>query len=96
MNNQLVKHTNTIDINAAARGLQLRMGNAWFEQNEIWQAVDVYLKIIEQYPDSEESEAAQARLMTISRGYEQNGLLRLSLNVLERIELIMTAPVELS
>jgi hypothetical protein len=93
MNNQLVKHNNTIDINAATRGLLLRMGNTWFEQDELWQAVDVYLKIIEEYPDSEESETAQARLMTISRGYEQDGLLRLSLNILERIEQTMMAQV---
>lgn len=92
MNNP-VKHNNTIDINAATRGLLLRMGNTWFEQDELWQAVDVYLKIIEEYPDSEESEAAQSSLMSISRGYEQDGLLRLSLNILERIEQTMTTTV---
>ncbi|MDP1774579.1 MAG: tetratricopeptide repeat protein [Methylobacter sp.] len=93
MNGHLAKHNNTIDINAATRGLLLRMGNTWFEQDELWQAVDVYLKIIEEYPDSEESEAAQSSLMSISRGYEQDGLLRLSLDVLERIEQTMTATV---
>jgi len=90
MNNNLVKHHTTIDIDAATRGLLLRMGDAWFELGELRQAEDVYLKINEEYPDSEESETAQSRLMTISRGYEQEGLLRLSLAVLERLEQTMT------
>ncbi len=90
MNNNLVKHHTTIDIDAATRGLLLRMGDAWFELGELRQAEDVYLKINEEYPDSEESEIAQSRLMTISRGYEQEGLLRLSLAVLERLEQTMT------
>ena len=89
MNNPVTQHINTIDVNAATRGLLMRMGNAWFEQDDLRQAIDIYLKLIEEYPDSEESEAAQSKLMSISRNYEQEGLLRLSLAVLERLEQIM-------
>jgi hypothetical protein len=53
----------------------------------------VYLKIIEQYPDSEESKTAQATLLTIAQRYEQDGLLRLSLDILERLEQMMTTTV---
>ena len=86
MNNNHTKHHTTIDVDAAARGLLLRMGDKWFELGELFQAVDAYLKINEEYPDSEESELAQSRLMTISRGYEHEGLLRLSMAVLERLQ----------
>lgn len=89
MNNP-VAHINTIDVNAATRGLLLRMGHAWFEQDDLRQAIDIYIKLIDEYPGSEESEAAQSRLMSISRNYEQEGLLRLSLAVLERLEQTMT------
>lgn len=78
--------TDATDRNAVTRGFLLRMGNAWFEQGELRQAVDGYLKIIEQYPDSDESNAAQVALLTIAQRYEQDGLLRLSLDVLERLE----------
>lgn len=78
-----------IDINAATRGLALRMGNTLFEQGELWQAMDRYLRIIEDYPNSEESQTAQTQLMNISQSYEQEGLLRLSLTVLERLEQTM-------
>jgi tetratricopeptide (TPR) repeat protein len=93
MNNNHAKHHTTIDIDAATRGFLLRMGDAWFEQGELRQAVDAYLKINEEYPDSEESETAQSRLMIISRGYEQEGLLRLALAVLERLEQTITTTV---
>ncbi len=76
----------TLDVNAATRGLLLRMGHSWFEQNELRQAISVYLKLIDEYPDSQESHAAQTKLMRIATMYEQEGLLRLSLEVLERLE----------
>jgi tetratricopeptide (TPR) repeat protein len=75
-----------IDINSTTRGFLLRMGNAWIEQGELRQAIDVYLKITEQYPNSDESKAAKAALLTIAQRYEQEGQLRLSLDVLERLE----------
>jgi hypothetical protein len=93
MNTNHIKHHEhhaTIDIDAATRGLLLRMGDDWLELGELFQAIDTYLKINEEYPGSEESEIAQSRLMTISRGYEKDGLLRLSLDVLERLEQTIT------
>ena len=75
-----------IDMSLATRGFLLRMGNAWFEQNELRQALDVYLKIIDEYPGSEESKMAQTILLTIAQRYEHDGFLRLSMDVLERLE----------
>jgi HSP20 family protein len=89
-NNYATRHT-TIDIDAATRRLQLHMGETWFERGKLFQAVDAYLKINEEYPDSAESEISQSRLMTISRGYEQEGLLRLSYSVLKRLQQTITA-----
>jgi len=75
-----------IDMNSAKRSLLLRMSNTRFEQGELRQAVDGYLNVIEQYPNSEESNAAQAQLLIIAQRYEQEGTLRLSLDVFERLE----------
>jgi hypothetical protein len=85
MNDLLVKH-DVIDINAATLCLLMRMGNARFEQGELRQALDVYLKIIEEYPESEESKTAKTKSLSIAKRYEQEGTLRLSLDVLERLE----------
>ncbi|MFZ2725983.1 MAG: tetratricopeptide repeat protein [Methylococcaceae bacterium] len=76
----------TQDSTAATRSFLLRMGNAWLEQGELRQAVDVYLKIIDQYSDSEESQNAQTALLSVAQRYEQEGKLRLSLDILERLE----------
>ena len=78
-----------IDMNSAKRSLLLRMSNTRFEQGELRQAVDGYLNVIEQYPNSEESNAAQAQLLIIAQRYEQEGTLRLSLDVFERLEQIL-------
>lgn len=81
----------SIDINAATRGFLLRMGDSWLEQKELRQSADVYFKIIEQYPDSEESKTAQSRLLTIFKSYELEGQMRTALDVLERLEESITA-----
>ena len=76
----------TTDNNASTQGFLLRMGNTWLEQGELRQAIDVFLKIIGEYPDSDESNVAKSALLTISQRYEKDGQLRLSLDVLERLE----------
>ena len=76
----------TTDKNSSTRGFLLRMGNTWLEQGELRQAIDVFLKITEEYPDSDESNVAKSALLTISQRYEKDGQLRLSLDVLERLE----------
>jgi TolA-binding protein len=62
------------------------MGNSWLEQGELRQAVDVYLQIYGQYPDTDEGKTAQAGLLKIAKRYEQKGLLRLSLDIIEQLE----------
>lgn len=74
------------DKNVATRGFLLRMADNWLKQGELRQAIEAYLKIIDQYPASAESQTAQSALLTIAQRYEQDGLLRLSLDVLERLE----------
>jgi outer membrane protein assembly factor BamD (BamD/ComL family) len=76
----------TTDNNSSTQGFLLRMGNTWLEQGELRQAIDVFLKITEEYPGSDESNVAKSALLTISHRYEKDGQLRLSLDVLERLE----------
>jgi hypothetical protein len=49
VNNNHATYRTTIDIDAATRGLLLRMGETWFELGKLFQAVDAYLKINEEY-----------------------------------------------
>ncbi len=75
-----------IDTNSATRNFLMRMGNVWFDKGEIRQALDVYLKVLDEYPGTEESITAQYVLLNIAQRYEHEGLFRLSLDVLERLE----------
>lgn len=77
---------NPVDTNSATCGFLMRMGNAWFDKGELRQALDVYLKVIDEYPGTEESKTAHSVLLTIAQRYEHEGLFRLSLDVLERLE----------
>jgi tetratricopeptide (TPR) repeat protein len=79
----------TADKGRSMRSFLSRMGLAWFEQGEFRQAIEVCIKIIDTYPNSAESQTAQDTLLTIAQRYEQEGQLRLSLDVLERLELAL-------
>lgn len=76
----------TTDINSSTRSFLLRMGNTLLEKNELRQAIDIFLKITEEYPDSDECNIAKSALLKISQRYEKEGELRLCLDVLERLE----------
>jgi hypothetical protein len=86
---EVIMANKTIDMNSVKRSLLLRTSNTWFEQGSLRQAVEGYLNIIEQYPNSVESNTAQAKLLALAQRYEQEGALRLSLDVLERLEQVM-------
>ena len=74
------------DNNTSTQGFLLRMGNAWLEQGELRQAIGVFLKIVEEYSSSDESNVAKSALLTIALRYEKEGQLRLSLDILERLD----------
>lgn len=81
------KKTNESEkTNASVQRFLLRMGTALLTQNEYRQAIDVFLKIMDEYPNSVESNLAKESLLTVSQHYEKEGQLRLSLDVLERLE----------
>ncbi len=74
------------DNNTSTQGFLLRMGNAWLEQGELRQAIGVFLKVVEEYPGSDESNVAKSALLDIAQRYEKEGQLRLSLDILERLD----------
>jgi hypothetical protein len=52
-----------IDTNSSTRNFLMRMVNAWFDKGEIRQALDAYLKVLEEYPGTEESITGSIRLI---------------------------------
>ena len=77
---------NSADISAATRELMLRTGQDWYKQGDVHQAMDIYLRLVEEFPCTAEAESAQFSLLKIAQDYETEGDPRLSLDVLERLK----------
>jgi len=84
---QIVPTTNTFKSSTCK--FMLRMGQSHLKQNELRLATDVFIRIIEEYPSSEERKVAQDGLLNIAHYYEKEGQLRVALDLLERIDQIM-------
>jgi len=84
---------NSVDIDAATRELMLRTGQNWYQQGDIHQAMDIYLRIVEEYPGTAEAESAQFSLLKIAQDYETGDAPRLSMDVLERLKRATLPPV---
>ena len=66
----------------------LRMAQAHLAKNELRLATDVFMRVIKEYPNSEERNVAQDGLLTMARHYETQGQFRVALDLLEKIDKI--------
>jgi|TARA_B110001469_G_scaffold99353_1_gene96309 TolA-binding protein len=64
----------------------LRMAQAHLAKNELRLATDVFMRVIKEYPNSEERNEAQDSLLTMARHYETEGQFRVALDLLEKID----------
>jgi hypothetical protein len=67
------------------RALMLRMSETWHQAGSLNQAMDFYLRLVSEYPDTEEAESAKLALMDIAQGFEADGCGRLAMGVLNRL-----------
>ncbi len=74
-----------IDVAAVQRASMLRMGQNWQKLGKLNQAIDAYLRIVEDNPGTEESEAAKAALLTIAGGFEQENRYHLAISIYDRL-----------
>ncbi|MHB0874790.1 MAG: tetratricopeptide repeat protein [Anaerolineae bacterium] len=79
-----------VDVNEAARISMLRMGKAWHSLGKVNQAVDTYLRVLEEYPDAEEAEEARRAVLSIAAGFESEGQYHLSMHTLDRLREAMS------
>lgn len=71
----------------AARASQLRVGIKYEQQGKINDALATYLGIIARYPDSEERQVAEGRLLCLTRAFvEESGRIHPSILVYEHLE----------
>lgn len=74
-----------VDVASAQRASMLRMGQNWQKLGKINQAIDTYLRIVQDNPGTSESEEAKAALIEIATGFEQEGRYYLAIDIYDRL-----------
>lgn len=64
----------------------LRMGHDLRQQGHVNEAMDMYVKLLEDYPDTQASVAAANALVDLAQYLEQNGMPHMALNVYRKLE----------
>jgi hypothetical protein len=75
----------TVDVVLAARASMLRMSRNWHEMGKLSQAVDAYLRVVRDYPATDEAEGAKKSLLEIAQSFEADGRYRLAIDILDRV-----------
>jgi TolA-binding protein len=69
-----------------AQEAMLRMGRDLQAQGHVNEAMDMFVKLLEDYPDTQASEAAANALVDLAQYLEQNGAPHMALNVYRKLE----------
>lgn len=63
----------------------LEMAHKYQCQGKVRQAMDIYWKLVDQYPESEQANDARAMLLELARGYERDGKLYVAREIYEHL-----------
>ncbi|HEX8727971.1 MAG TPA: tetratricopeptide repeat protein [Ktedonobacterales bacterium] len=71
---------------ARAQEAMLRMAGDMQAQGHAHEAIEMYTKVLDDYPDSQAARAAANALMDLARSLEQSGQPRLALEIYQIVE----------
>ena len=63
----------------------LKMADGYLAQGALWQAMEIYLKIVKQYDETREAGLARERLLKIAERHENNGKGHLARSIYEQL-----------
>lgn len=69
----------------ALLGHLLEMAHKYLRQGQIRQAMDIYWKFVDEYPESEQANDARATLLKLAQGYELDGKLHAARDIYEHL-----------
>jgi TolA-binding protein len=87
--NKIPKKQQVTQLKSSTCQFMLRMGQSHMAKNALRLATDVFIRIIEEYPSSEERKVAQDGVLSIAQHYEKEGQFRVALDLLEKIDKVM-------
>ena len=89
MDNQPGQEINQLaqpDPSVRAQDMMLRMAANMREQGHVHEAIDMYMRLLEEYPDTQASRAASNALVDMAQYLEQHGMPHTALEVLQKLE----------
>lgn len=78
--------TSTSNASEAARRNMLRMARTLRDEGKIYQAISTYKKLMEDYPNNEESRIAVQEISALGRYLEQHGMVYMAQSLYEWLE----------
>jgi len=70
---------------SSARGI-LELAHRYAQSGKIYQAADMYQRLMRKYPKSPEGQEARRRILEIAKRHEADGRRRLALSLYEKVE----------
>ena len=74
------------DAGQRAQEAMLRMGRDMQGQGHVNEAMDIYVKLMQDYPGTKAATAAANALVELAQYLEQNGMPRTALNIYRKLE----------
>jgi len=63
----------------------LKMADGYLAQGALWQAMEIYLQIVDRHNETSEARLARERLLKIAERHEKNGKGHLARSIYERL-----------
>jgi len=76
---------------ATALALLLKRAQSWQQDGNIHQARDMYFRLVENFPDTDEAHKAEERLLTMAQELEEEGKVYMAMSIYDRLA-TTTAP----
>jgi TolA-binding protein len=74
------------DASQLAQEAMLRMGRNLQAQGHVNEAMNMFVQLLEDYPDTQASDAAARALVDLAEYLEQNGAPHMALNIYRKLE----------
>jgi len=65
--------------------MMLRRAESWQQGEKLHQAIDMYFKLVEDFPETEEASKAEERLLSLAQELEEKGKVYMATRICERL-----------
>ncbi len=63
----------------------LKRAESWQQDEKIHQARDMYFRLVENFPDTDEAHKAEERLLTMAQKLEEKGQVYMAMSIYDRL-----------